>query len=123
MSMKSISFFIVLFLTFEIIQAQKIERTKPIFEGKVNSMTHVPPISSLLFFEPSRTKPVKITDGRASGNIIVPYKDIPKEDDILVKKQNQSHSRKCNCKKTCSNHLEYAYKNRTVPTAYRIFIP
>jgi len=88
MSMKSVFFFIVLFLTFEIIQAQKIERTKPIFEGKVSSMTHVPPISSLLFFEPSRTKPVKMTDGRASGNIIVPYKDIPKEDDILVKKQN-----------------------------------
>ncbi len=88
MPLKSIFFFIVLFLTFEIIQAQKIERTKPIFEGKVSTMKHIPSIASRLFFEPSRTKPVKMTDGRASGNIIIPYKDIPKEDDILVKKQN-----------------------------------
>jgi len=68
--------------------AQEKDNTKPTYTGTVTSMTHVPSIASRTDLLPSRTKEIQMMDGRASKNIIVPYKDPQTEDDFFVKNPN-----------------------------------
>jgi len=84
MYFKTIKLSLLLIFLYGYISAQESGQ-KPFYEGTVSSMIHVPSIASRTVLEPSRTKPVQMFDGRASGNVIVPYKDIQTEDDFLAK--------------------------------------
>lgn len=68
--------------------AQEKDNTQPTYTGTVTSMTHVPSIASRTDLLPAKTKEIQMMDGRASKNIIVPYKDPQKEDDFFVKNPN-----------------------------------
>jgi len=68
--------------------AQEKDHTKPTYTGIVTSMKQVPSIASRSDLLPSKTKEIQMMDGRASKNIIVPYKDPQKEDDFFVQNPN-----------------------------------
>ena len=65
--------------------AQEKDNTQPTYTGTVTSMKHVTSIASHTDLLPAKTKEIQMMDGRASKNIIVPYKDPQKEDDFFVK--------------------------------------
>lgn len=68
--------------------AQEKDNSKPTYTGTVTSMTHVPSIASRTDLLPAKTKEIQMMDGRASKNIVVPYKDPQKEDDFFVQNPN-----------------------------------
>jgi subtilisin-like proprotein convertase family protein len=68
--------------------AQEKDNTQPTYTGTVTSMKHVTSIASHTDLLPAKTKEIQMMDGRASKNIVVPYKDPQKEDDFFVRNPN-----------------------------------
>ena len=85
MTFKKIILFTLFLIAINIFAQEKHE---PFYTGTVSEMIHVPSIASRSNFPESTTKEIQMMDGRASRNIIVPYKDVPTEDDYFVRNPN-----------------------------------
>lgn len=104
---------VLLILGLTPIFAQKQAENKPFYTGTVTSMEIVPSIASRAYLPPAIPKGIEMMDGRASRNIIVPYKDTPTEDDFFAKHPNELSQK---VKGRTADLIFDAYSSTDIPT-------